>query len=134
MNQLTAWFKSLGWVVLVGAVGAGIMFVLNARRAGFLEAEVAHDESKIKKLNKDTISDVKEAAKLQDRIATKKIQARVVRKKSEATLERIGQDETTADIAKRFNGKRVRSREDTAAKLRGGGSGKRRSKRSSSPT
>ena len=117
MTSLMTWLKSLSWVMILGAIGAGIMMILNARRAGFLEAEVAQSEAKIKGLNKGTKAEIQEAAKLQDSIDTKKIEARAIRKKSEANLNRIGQDETLADIAKRFNGKRVRSREDTASEL-----------------
>ena len=116
MKFLT-WIKSLGWIAILGAIGAAIMMILNARRAGKLEANVAHQETRIKQLQQGTATDIQAAAKLQEGIAVKKVKAREVRKKSEASLERIGQDETMADIAKRFNGRRVRSRPDPAAEV-----------------
>ncbi len=112
---MIAWLKSLSWVVVLGAIGAAIMMVTRAHSAGKLEADVAYQETQIKNLNKGTRLDIQEAKHLQAGIAVKKAKAREVRKKSEASLERIGQDETMADIAKRFNGKRVRHRTDTAS-------------------
>ncbi len=109
------WIKSLSWVALVGLVVGAIMMVLNAQRAGKMEVKVKAGETKIKQLNKGTENDIQAAAKLQAGISEKKVKAREIRKKAEKHQERIGQDETMADIAKRFNGKRVRSREDTAA-------------------
>jgi len=109
MKFLT-WVKSLGWIAILGAIGAAIMMILNARRAGKMEANVAHQETRIKQLQQGTANDIQAATKLQEGIAIKKVKAREVRKKSEASLERLGQDETMADIAKRFNGRRVRSR------------------------
>ena len=118
--KFITWIKGLSWLVIGGAIFAAIGMILNARRAGKMEAEVAHDETRIKELNKGTAVEIQAAAKLQDGIGVKKIKAREVRKKSEASLERIGQDETMADIATRFNNKnnkRVRSRADTAAEV-----------------
>ncbi len=115
--KLWTWIKGLSWVAILGAVGAAAVMVLNAKRAGKLEANVAHQEDEIKELNKGSIEDVQAAKKLQEGIAVKKEKAREVRKKSEASLERIGQDETMADIAERFNGKRVRRREDPAPEV-----------------
>jgi len=104
------WLKSLSWVAIAGAIGTAIMMILNARRAGAMEATVAHHEDHIKELQQGSAVDIQEAKKLQSNITAKKIKARTVRKKSEASMERLGQDETMADIAKRFNGKRVRRR------------------------
>lgn len=115
--KIVTWFKSLSWIVIVGAIGAAIMMIMNARRAGKMEAEVAHQETRIKELQDGTSAEIHEAAKLQLGIAVKKIKAREIRKKAELHQERIGQDETMADIAARFNGKRVRSRADTAAEF-----------------
>lgn len=115
MNKFITWIKSLSWIAIAGAIGTAVLMVLNARRAGKMEAEVAHGEEKIKKLQEGSAADIKQAKKLQDKITVRKIQAREVRKRSETSLERIGQDETMADIAARFNGKRVRSRKDAAS-------------------
>ncbi len=113
---MIAWLKGLSWVVILGAVGAAIMMVMRAHRAGQMEAEVSQQETRVKNLNKGTKADIREAQILQVGIAVKKEKAREVRKKSEASLERIGQDETMADIADRFNNKsgRVRHRTDPA--------------------
>lgn len=89
--------------------------VMRAHAAGKMEAEVAHQEARVDELNKGTLLDLQEAKYLQDGIAKKKIKAREIRKKAEKHQERIGQDESMADIAARFNGKRVRSRSDTTA-------------------
>ena len=110
--KLLAWLKGLSWLAIGGAILAAIGMVLNAYRAGKMEAQVVAGEAKIDGLRQETVADLKAARKLQDNIAAKKIEARAVRKKSEKSLERLGQDETMADIAKRFNGKRVRRRED----------------------
>ena len=112
---MIAWLKGLSWVAVLGAIGVAAGMILNARRAGVMEAEVAHKEARIKDLQKGTGKNIQAAARLQSEIGIKKLKAREVRKKSEASLERLGQDETMADIAKRFNGKRVRSRSNTAA-------------------
>ena len=113
--KFVAWFKGLSWIVIVGAIGAAIMMVLRAFSAGKMEATIAHQEAKVDELNKGTKDDLEAAADLQIDIVLKKEKARNIRKKSEKSLERIGQDATMADIAKRFNGKRVRSRSSKAA-------------------
>ena len=115
--KLLTWIKSLSWIAIAGAIGAAIMMILNARRAGMLEAQVSQKEKEILVLNAETNVDLFEAARLQGQITATKIRARAARKRAEKHQERIGQDETMADIAKRFNGKRVRSRADTAAEL-----------------
>jgi len=115
MSKFTAWIKSLSWIVVAGIIWAAVGMILNARRVGKLEAQVAHKESQVKDLRKDQAVDIRVAKKLQDEIAVKKIEALVVRRKSEASFERLGEDETIADIAERFNGKRVRSRKDPAS-------------------
>ncbi len=111
---MITWFKGLSWIVILGAIGAGVMMILRAYSAGKMEADIAHGQERVKVLIKGTITDIQAAKQLQADITIKKVKARAIRKKSEASLERIGQDETMADIAKRFNGKRVRSRSDTA--------------------
>jgi len=118
--KFITWLKSLGWVAVLGSIGAAIFMVMRAHAAGKMEAEVAHQETRIGELNQGSADDVKAAAKLQDGIAVKKEKAREIRKKAEKHQERIGQDESMADIAARFNGKRVRSRSDTAAEVRDG--------------
>jgi len=119
MNKFAVWIKSLSWIVVTGIIWAAISMILNARRAGALEVEVAQGEARIKMLEKGSIVDIQAARKLQNQIGAKKIDARLVRKKSEKSLERLGQHETMADIADRFNSKsgRVRSRKDSAAEF-----------------
>ena len=112
---MIAWLKGLSWVAVLGMIGAAIMMVWRARAAGVLEAEVAHDEARIKELQGGLHGNVQAAARLQNGIGVKKLKAREVRKKAEKHQERIGQDETMADIAKRFNGKRVRKRKAAAS-------------------
>ena len=118
--KLWTWLKGLGWVAVAGLIFSAVMMILGARRSGKMEADVAHGEARIKVLQGGTAVEIQEAAKLQKGIATKKIKAREIRKKAEKRQERIGEDESIADITARFNGKRVRSRADTAAELRGG--------------
>lgn len=112
--KFISWLKGLSWIAIAGAISAAIMMVLNARRAGKMEADIKHQEARIADLHKGTGHDLDEAVILQLKIVLKKEKARDIRKKSEASLERIGQDETMADIAKRFNGKRVRNRSGNA--------------------
>lgn len=116
------WLKGLGWLAVGGAIFAAVMMVLRAFSAGKMEAEIEHDESRITDLQTGTAVEIQEAAKLQKSIGVKKIKAREIRKKAEKHQERIGQNETMADIADRFNNKsgRVRSRSDKAAELRDG--------------
>jgi hypothetical protein len=118
--KFITWVKSLGLVVVLAAVGAAIMMVLRAFAAGKMEAEVAQQETRIEELRAGTAVDIQAAATLQRGIAAKKIRARAIRKKAERHQERIGENETMADIATRFNNKRVRSRADTATELRNG--------------
>ncbi len=117
MNKFAVWIKSLSWIVVTGIIWAAIGMILNARRAGKLEAKIVHKESQVKDLRKDQAVDIRVAKKLQDEIAVAKIEALIVRRKSEKSLERIGQDEMLADIADRFNSKsgRVRDRKDPAS-------------------
>ena len=109
--KFLAWLKGLSWVALLAGAGAAVMMVLRAYQAGKMEAKIEHQEGRVLVLEGGTNKDIIAAKRLQNDIASKKIEAREIRKKSEASLERIGQDETMADIAKRFNGKRVRRRE-----------------------
>ncbi len=120
MSKFITWIKSLSWIVIGGAVFAAVGMILRAISAEKLEAQVEQGETEIKQLNKGTANDIKAAAEKQVKIDVKKVKAREIRKKAEKHQERIGQHETMADIAARFNGKRVRSREDTAAELRRG--------------
>ncbi len=112
---MIAWLKGLSWIAILGAVGTAAIMVARAYRAGQMEAEVKEQEKHISNLNRGTKSDIQDAKKLQDGITVKKAKAREIRKKSEASLERLGQNETMADIAKRFNGKRVRHRSSSAS-------------------
>ncbi len=114
---MIAWLKGLSWIAILGAVGTAAIMVARAYRAGQLEAEVNQQETRVKQLNKGTAVDIMAAKKLQTGITAKKVKAREVRHKSEASLERLGQHETMGDIAKRFNGKRVRHRSDKAFKV-----------------
>ncbi len=120
MKRILQWVSGLSGVALFAAVGAAIMMVLRAYQAGKMEVKIEHQEGRVLVLEGGTNKDIIAAKRLQNDIASKKIEAREIRKKSEASLERIGQDETMADIAKRFNGKRVRSRTDSTPEVRGG--------------
>jgi len=113
MSKFTAWIKSLSWIVVAGIIWAAVGMILNARRAGKIEAEIVQKESQVKALRKDQAVDIRVAKKLQDEIAVKKIEAVIVHRKTEASFERMGKDETIADIAERFNGKKVRSKESS---------------------
>ncbi len=113
--KILDWIKSLSWIAIAGAIGTAAVMIYNAKRAGKLEVEVKHDEAKVALLNNGSQIDIQAAAQLQGGITTKKKLAREVRKKTEKGLERLGEDEMLADIATRFNNKRVRSRKDAAA-------------------
>ena len=117
--KFITWLKSLSWIVILGTIGTAIVMVFNAHRAGVMEADAKHQEAEFKRLNQDTAVEIEAAAALQHTIAETKRKARKIRKKSEASLERIGQNETMADIANRFNSKSglVRSRADSAPKI-----------------
>ena len=61
--KIWTWFKSLSWIAIAGAIGGAIYMVLNAYRAGQMEIEVEHDETRIKELEQGAASneDVKKA-------------------------------------------------------------------------
>ena len=114
------WIKSLSIWSILAAIGAAVIWILNAKRSGKMEANIEHSESRIKELNKGTDSDIQQAKILQQDIKIKKVKAKEVLHKSEAALERLGEDETMADIATRFNNKRVRRRSAPIAPIPGG--------------
>ena len=111
------WLKSLSIWAILGAIGASVIMILNARRSGRMEANIEHDEEKIRQLNKGTDADIQSAKVLQQEIKIKKIEAKAIRHKSEAALERVGNDsDTLKDIAFRFNNSgRVRRRSNPIA-------------------
>jgi hypothetical protein len=113
--KLLSWLKSLSIWAIIGAIVTAIIMVLNARRAGALEATTVHQEGKVFDLQNGTGADILEAKKLQEKIAANKVKAQVLREKSELAMETVANvSETISDIAVRFN--RVRKPANSTAK------------------
>jgi hypothetical protein len=109
--------KSLGWVAIAGACLTAILMVLGGAKATRKEKAAKNLEKQIESMAHDkTKKGIEKAAKLQKKADTHKDKAVAARQRTEARLESIGgKDETMADIAKRFNGRRVRKQPGSSA-------------------
>ena len=115
--KIWTWIKSLSWIAIAGAIVTAVLMVLGGAKATRKERTAKHLEKQIETMAHDkTKKGIATAAKKQRKKDALLESAAATRQRTEARLEKIGgQDETMADIAARFNGKRVRSRSDTTA-------------------
>lgn len=104
------WIKSLSWIVIAGAIGTAILLVLNAVRASRLEDRAnAGEQREAELLNSGITGNLVKASALQKEIAQVKDKAAVLRAKAETQLEKLSEsDNTMADIADRFNKRKLR--------------------------
>jgi uncharacterized membrane protein YcjF (UPF0283 family) len=111
--KIWTWLKSLSWIVIVGAIITAILMVLGGAKAGRLQRRADHAEKQIEALAHDqTKQGIKKAAKFQKQKDKHKENAAATRLRTEARLEKLGEDDELADIAERFNNRRVRKRAD----------------------
>lgn len=111
------WFKSLSWVAIAGAIGTAILMILGGAKSTRLKRRADHAEKTAEILIQNgTKKNIEKAAKLKERADADKAKAATVVQAAEKRLEILGaKDETMADIAKRFNGRRVRKQSGGAA-------------------
>lgn len=102
--------KSIGWVATAGAVVTAIMLVLAGAKAGREKKRAKKAELKVESLHQEkTKKSIEKAVELQAKVTLHKERAELAKQSMEAKLEELGgKDETLADIAARFNGRRVR--------------------------
>lgn len=109
--RLWNWFKSLSWIALAGVIGTAIMFAFNASKATRLTKRARAAEDRAENIIQDnTWKSLSKAEKLRKGVTLDKRKALTAKLEAERQLENIGgKDETLADIANRFNGRRVRN-------------------------
>lgn len=107
--KLWTWIKSLGWIAIVGAIGTAVLMVLNSAQAGRLQRRADNAEKQVEALAHDrTKAGIKKAAKLQKQKDKHLDNAAAARQRTEAQLEKISEDDEMADIADRFNKRKLR--------------------------
>ncbi len=107
--KIIAWFKSLSWIAIAGAVAGAMYMVYNAVRASQLEDRARDAEQReADLLGAGTTRQLKKAAKLQAGVARDKKSAANHAVKAKAHLEKLGEDRTMADIADSFNKRQLR--------------------------
>lgn len=108
--RIWTWVKSLSWVVIAGAIVTAIMMVLGTAKIGRQERRAERAEKKIEAIAHDkTKKGIQKAAKLQKTAVKHKEKAAATRQRTEARLQELGdKDETMADIADRFNKRKLR--------------------------
>lgn len=108
--KLWGWVKSLSWVTVAGAVIAGALFAFAGVRSSQRKKVAENLEQRADNLLLSrTKKDVEKAGELRVKADAKKKEASEIREKAAARLNEMGsKDETLADIADRFNKRRVR--------------------------
>lgn len=103
-------------MAIVGAIVTAILMVLGSAKVGRLQRNAKHLENDITALAHDrTKQGIEVAAKKQKQKDKLLDSADATLKLTEARLEKISEDDTMADIAERFNNRRVRKRTDSPA-------------------
>jgi len=111
--SLLTWIKSFGWVVVAGSILTAVLMVLGGAKAGRQQRRADRSEKRAEELLfNQTKASIGEAAALQAEAMDHKRKAAATRQLMETRLERLGEDDEIADIAERFNARRVRSRPD----------------------
>ena len=107
--KLWSWIKSLGSVAILGAIGVAIAMVLNGASAGRQRRRADDAEKRAEALANDrTKKGIEAAAELQKAAAKDKKKAAATRENMEAQLEKLSEDDELADIADRFNKRKLR--------------------------
>lgn len=103
-------------MAIVGAIVTAILMVLGSAKVSRLQRNAKHLENDITALAHDrTKKGIEVAAKKQKQKDKLLDSADATLKLTEARLEKISEDDTMADIAERFNNRRVRKRTDSPA-------------------
>ena len=112
--KIWTWIKSLSWITIAGAVAGAVYLAFNAARASGLQKRAEHSEKIAENLIQDkTKKNIDKAAKLQAGAAKDKKKAVAVKAKAEKQLEKLSEtDSTMADIADRFNKRKLRKPTD----------------------
>jgi len=110
MGKALAWIKSLSWVAIAGAIVTAILMVLGGAKATRAQRRADKAEKKIESIAHDrTKKGIEQAAKLQKQKEAHLETAAATRQRTEARLKELGEkDETMADIADRFNKRKLR--------------------------
>ena len=107
--KLWTWIKSLSWLVIAGAIITAVLMVLGGAKAGRSQRRADRAEKQIEAIAHDrTKKGIEKAAKLQKQKDTHLNKAAAARQRMEMQLEKISEDDEMADIADRFNKRRVR--------------------------
>lgn len=110
MGKAWAWVKSLSWVAIAGAIVTAVLMVLGGAKITRQQRRADNAERKITAIAHDkTKKGIEKAAKLQKQKDKHLDKAAATRQRTEARLEELGdKDETLADIADRFNKRKLR--------------------------
>ena len=108
--KVWTWLKSLSWIVIAGGILTAVLMVLGGAKAGRLQKRATNAENKVTAMAHDkTKKGIAKAAKLQKAADKHKEKATATRQRTEARLQELGdKDETLADIADRFNKRKLR--------------------------
>jgi hypothetical protein len=98
------------WLTVVGAALSAMLLILAGAKVGREKRRADKAEKRAETFhNTASKKDIEKAAKLQAKADAHIRKANIARNRMESRLEELGRkDETLADIAKRFNGRRVR--------------------------
>jgi len=107
--KLWTWLKSLSLLAILGAILSAVLMVLGGAKAGRQQRRADEAENQAEMLAYDrTKEGIVKAASLQKAAVKHKEQAAATRQRMEAQLEKLGEDEELADIADRFNKRKLR--------------------------
>jgi hypothetical protein len=107
--KLWTWFKSLSWIAIAGAILTAVLMVMGGAKAGRQQRRADRAESKIESMAHDkTKKGIEKAAKLQKQKDSHLEKAAATRQRMEAQLEKLSEDDEMADIADRFNKRKLR--------------------------
>jgi hypothetical protein len=108
--KIWTWIKSLSWIAIAGAIVTAILMVLGGAKVGRQDRRADRAERQVEAMAHDkTKKGIEKAAKLQKAVVKHKEKAAATRQRTEARLKELGEkDETLADIADRFNKRKLR--------------------------
>jgi biopolymer transport protein ExbB/TolQ len=108
--KIWTWIKSLSWIAIAGAIVTAVLMVLGGAKVGRQERRAERAEKQFESMAHDrTKKGIDKAAKLQKAAVKHKEKAAATRQRTEARLQELGdKDETMADIADRFNKRKLR--------------------------
>ena len=104
------WLKSLSWVAVAGGIASAILLVLTSAKAARLNKRAENAESIAENILQDkTKKNIEKAAALRKKAEADKAKAVEVTEAAKKRLDELGaKDDTMADIADRFNKRKLR--------------------------